>query len=100
MRRLRRDHQVGAMVGQAAALRRRHLVGDLGMLGRGRDLRRARVGRDHAREARGQQQRELARAAAAIERELVARGAVGQQVRQRRRIDGPEVRVARGDAEK
>src|SRR2546422_4584214 len=54
------------------------------------------VGRDHAREAVGQEDGELPRAAPAIPRQVAARGHIRQEVHERAGIDRTMRRIRRG----
>jgi hypothetical protein len=85
MRRLRGNDEVGACVAEAARFRRRDPVGDTGVRLGVLDLLFARIGRDDAREALAQENRELAGTAAAIERELRARRRIGEEIDERSR---------------
>ena len=89
MRRLRGNDEVGACVAEAARFRRRDPVRDTGVRLRVLDLLFARVGRDDAREALAQENRELAGTAAAIERELRVRRGIGEEIDERARIGRP-----------
>ncbi len=80
MRRLRGNDEVGACLAEAARFRRRDAVRDTGVRLGVVDLLFARIGRDDAREAFAEENRELSRAAAAIERELRAPRRVGEEI--------------------